>query len=251
MSTVQKPAWLERTTPTIRAVGWSCAEDVAHEAQTTETTDEDAVDPARLADEREARRAAELDAAHARAELAEVRAAAEESERRARDAGAEAEAAREALAKSASEMDARTREIVGCAERSIVDLALAVAERVVGRELAIDPSIVVSWVREAIAGAELGESAAIYVSSDMVANVPAEAWGDLQGRVAVDHELPPATAEVHDGARVVRCSQPARLSLVASSVASPSARPPVRPSVRPSGRPSIRPPGRDVEREAA
>jgi flagellar biosynthesis/type III secretory pathway protein FliH len=217
MSDARQLAWLERSSAEIRAVGWARGDAGAGDAE-RERAGAETVDASALAAEREARRAAEDDAQRVRAELASVRAAAAEIERAADEAFVRETEARDALAREVEAMATRTRELVDCAEREIMKLALAVAERVVGREVATDPSLVVAWVREAIAGAELGEGVAIYVSTDLAANIPEGAWGDLADRVAVDEELPRDTCEVHDGARVVPCSERARLSLVAGTV---------------------------------
>lgn len=217
MSDVRHLAWLERSSEEIRAVGWARGDAAATDAS-RESAGAETIDAEVLAAEREARRAAEDEAERVRAELAAVRAAAAEIERAADEAFAREAEARDALAREVEAMGTRTRELVECAEREIVKLALAVAERVVGREVAVDPSLVIAWVREAIAGAELGEGVAIYVSTDLEARIPADAWGELADRVAVDEELPRETCEVHDGARVIACSERARLSLVAGAV---------------------------------
>ncbi|MBS2012293.1 MAG: hypothetical protein JST00_05375 [Deltaproteobacteria bacterium] len=217
------PRWIERPSTEMRAVRWSRPD--GHALPDGSPRGDDAtIDEATFLAEREARVAAENEAALVRADLEVARAQAEESLRALGEACARESDAKAALAKIADETEARVRELVDCAEHQIVRLALAVAERVVGRELTVDPSLVVSWAREAIEGAELGEAVAIYVSTDIDASVAREAWGELAERVVVDPELPRATCELHDGARVVPCSEHSRLALVAASVSDGSDR---------------------------
>lgn len=86
----------------------------------------------------------------------------------------------------------------GC-ERSAVELAVAVAERIVGRELHSDPGIVVSWIRQALEVLSDGEDLEVRVARDVFESVSAETWQAVGGgRIVpiVDPKLGPGSCEV-------------------------------------------------------
>jgi flagellar biosynthesis/type III secretory pathway protein FliH len=117
-----------------------------------------------------------------------------------------------------------TERLVAGAEGELVKLALGIAERVVARELATSPALVVGWAREAIAASSLGEGLVVAVSSDLAASVDALEWGDLERLVTTDPALAPATAEIRDGKSVVTVGGGERLDLVAEQLAAVPAR---------------------------
>ena len=219
----KRPAWLERQSSEVRAVGWlsaptpppSSRRRFASQAPSCSGT----VDNGALAEEREARATVEAELDACRAELALARAELEAARFDAETARAHHEEARTELENAAVTMTARTNELVELAEREILKLALAVAERVVGGEIRADSTILVAWVKEVIALGDFGEAMAIALSADVAAKLPTEAWGELGARVAVDNELPAGTCEVKDGPRVVTVSEHARLALVGEAVA--------------------------------
>ncbi len=86
----------------------------------------------------------------------------------------------------------------GC-ERSAVELAVAIAERIVGRELRTDPGVVVQWVRQALEALSDGEDLEVRVARDVFESVPAETWQAVGGgRIVpiVDPRLGPGSCEV-------------------------------------------------------
>ena len=105
------------------------------------------------------------------------------------------------------------------AERELVQLAITVAERVVARELATAPELIVTWVREAVAGSDIGESFVVATSSDLSAAVPEAAWGELEEALRMDPALPAGTCEVRNGGRSVTVGADARLDSVAEHLA--------------------------------
>ncbi|MBX3186756.1 MAG: hypothetical protein KF819_07060 [Labilithrix sp.] len=208
---MQRPAWIVRAAPEVRPYTWARHVPAPPSAPSPEPL-VDAIDPARV-DALE-RAVVEAEGAAARAASEAARANAEVAALRERESvlAAEVDAARAALATFEAK-------VLGDAERELVRLAAALAERVVGRELAIDPSLVVAWAREALAESSFGEALAIAVSPDVAAQIGNDAWGELAPRVLVDASLPEATSELRDGAVALRSSAQTRLDLVVEHVA--------------------------------
>jgi flagellar biosynthesis/type III secretory pathway protein FliH len=157
-------------------------------------------------------------------QAAEAALAASEATRLA--SSAEAEETRRLLAAMRSELDeAReaTRRFAMTlredAERELVKLAMAVAARVVARELATAPELLVVWAREAIAGSPLGEQLELALSSDLSTTLTGADWGELAPFVARDPGLPSGTCEVRDGKRVITVDAATRLELVGEHLA--------------------------------
>lgn len=119
----------------------------------------------------------------------------------------------DALRADNASLAARLAEAEGASERSraqwvrdgepeLVRLALAVAERVVGRELAANPAVVASWAREAVDSLLTREGLSVTVSADVAAAVPAGAWERSFGTpppISVDVSLPPHSCNVSAG----------------------------------------------------
>ena len=105
------------------------------------------------------------------------------------------------------------------AEGELVKLAIAVAARVVGRELSVAPALIVDWAREALAGSDLAGSFVVATAADLSAAVPDAAWGELEDALRMDPALPAGTCEVRDGGRTVTVSAEERLETVAEALA--------------------------------
>jgi hypothetical protein len=113
------------------------------------------------------------------------------------------------------------QEILESSERDLVDLALVVAARVVGRELRSDPSLVASWVREGVAGLVAEDEVSVTVSPDV-----AEALGPGAGvgyRLAIDPTLGPLSCVVRGRYGRVDVGAEARLKLIAEALGAPEA----------------------------
>jgi flagellar biosynthesis/type III secretory pathway protein FliH len=83
--------------------------------------------------------------------------------------------------------------------RTVVELAVAIARRAVGRELDADASLVARWAREAIAESELGHDVTIVSSPDLAA----APWEELAERVVVDPSLGSGSCELRTATNVV------------------------------------------------
>lgn len=90
-------------------------------------------------------------------------------------------------------------------EPAIVALALAIAKRVVGREVAVDPQVVHAWIREAQG---LMPSGSVYVASDI------EGVENAQ----IDATLAAGTAEVRDDGSVIVVGADARMAAMADAL---------------------------------
>lgn len=115
------------------------------------------------------------------------------------------------------EMETLRERVLAASEPELVRLACAVAARVVGRELRVDPAVLASWAREAVAALDGREGAAVVVAPDVAARVPAEAWAHSLGSdhaVTVDPSLPPGAMAVRAGASTIDVSAAGRLAAV-------------------------------------
>jgi flagellar assembly protein FliH len=105
------------------------------------------------------------------------------------------------------------------AESELVKLALAVAERIVGRELATALALVVQWAREVIAGSALGDHFELALSTELASSLDTEAWGDLAAFVSTDPALEPGTCEIRDEGKVITVDAKTRLDLAREHLA--------------------------------
>lgn len=108
------------------------------------------------------------------------------------------------LERAKDETEAMRARVMEESEPAIVSLALAIAKRIVGREVTKDPALMHVWVREAQGLLPRGE---LFVAPD-VKGLDAE----------VDPLLSPGTAEVRDGASVVTVGADARVAAMADAL---------------------------------
>jgi flagellar biosynthesis/type III secretory pathway protein FliH len=120
------------------------------------------------------------------------------------------------LARAVSRMATLRRDVMQSSETELVKLAVAIAERVVGRELAADPALVVAWAKEAIQALGAGDEVVIAIASDVAEATPAEAWRGLaEGlQVKTDAALPDGAVEVRSPLGRVAAGATARLGAV-------------------------------------
>ncbi len=122
------------------------------------------------------------------------------------------------IAEMAVTMARLRRDVLEASEPELVQLSLSIAERVVGRELALDPGLVVAWAREAVQALASKNEVVIALAKDLASEVPAGGWGELQPRVEIDPDVPPGTVEVRAPEAVVAAGASARLSSVAQAL---------------------------------
>jgi hypothetical protein len=109
------------------------------------------------------------------------------------------------------------REALVAAERDLVHLALAIAGKVVGREIAADPAVLAGWAREGIAALGDQDRLTVAISPDLALRLPPDAWAlELDGIApVVDRALPPGGCEVRGSYGRVDAGLGPRLASVA------------------------------------
>lgn len=99
-------------------------------------------------------------------------------------------------------MESLRVQVLEASEPQLVELAMAVAGRVVGRELQTDPTTVAGWAREAVELFVTREGLVVSVAPDLASQVPPEAWASALATphtLVVDPSRAPGSASVHAG----------------------------------------------------
>jgi hypothetical protein len=116
------------------------------------------------------------------------------------------------------------RGILEASEGEMVRLACAVAERIARRELTVDPTIVLGWVREASEALAASDSLTLVVSPDLAATVDEVALRKSVSSTAtleIDASLGPMRCEIRTRVARVDASLEARLAAVAEELGVP------------------------------
>jgi flagellar assembly protein FliH len=125
------------------------------------------------------------------------------------------------LAEMAVAMARLRGDVLAASEGELVRLALAVAERVAGHELSIDPKLVLGWAQEAVVALATKDEVTIAIAPDLATAIPVEAWQRATNesvRVEVDAALGAGCCEVRTRASVVDASLEGRIQAVAREV---------------------------------
>jgi hypothetical protein len=133
----------------------------------------------------------------------------------------------DALRTHAHELEGRfgqyRREVLAEAEGQLLRLALALAERVVARELRTDPTLIAQWAADSLGAlaavsGEFRPSLAVGVATSAL--VPEDAWTDLLGDVKVERDpsLPPLGCELRAGFSAIDVSPAQRLGALRSEL---------------------------------
>ncbi|MFO0630457.1 MAG: FliH/SctL family protein [Polyangiales bacterium] len=133
----------------------------------------------------------------------------------------------DALRGHAMELEGRfgqyRREVLAESEGQLLRLALAIAERVVARELRTDPTLIARWAADALGAlaavsADLRPSLAVGAATSAL--VPEDAWAELLGDVRVERDpaLPPLGCELRAGFSAVDVSPAQRLGALRSEL---------------------------------
>ena len=125
-------------------------------------------------------------------------------------------ALREELGRMAVDLASVRARVIEESEPEIVRLALTVAERVVGRELSSDPSLVVEWVKEGMQALRNRKDVVVAVASDLASSIPPEALAEH--KVFVDEGLKPGTCELRDGSSVVPIGASERIAAMSDAL---------------------------------
>jgi flagellar assembly protein FliH len=112
---------------------------------------------------------------------------------------AELEVARATIAENAIAMASLRREILEASEADLVQLATAIAERIVRREVRVDPELVAKWAQEGLGALGEHDELTVVISSDVAKALPEARFRQLLGdgvALRVDAELPAGSCEV-------------------------------------------------------
>ncbi|MBX3209356.1 MAG: hypothetical protein KF764_30265 [Labilithrix sp.] len=128
-------------------------------------------------------------------------------------------ALREEIARLAVDLASVRARVLEESEPEVVRLAVTVAARVVGRELATDPALLAVWIREGLAALP-GKEAIVAVAPDVAAAVLPEVLADASGaaKVVVDGALRPGSCELREGATVVPVSARERIAAISDAL---------------------------------
>jgi len=129
-------------------------------------------------------------------------------------------ALREQVAEMAAAMAKLRRQVLEASEGELVKLALAIAERVVSRELATDPALIAAWAREAIQSLAAKDEVVIAVAKDVSQRVPSEAW-EMTGVdlcVQSDSQLEAGSVEVRTREGIIATGPAARIAAVSTAL---------------------------------
>lgn len=142
----------------------------------------------------------------------ELRVAARCAEEREADARADAD-------QRIAEVAERTAAVAAAIEERLVTLAFAIARKVVGRELASAPELLVAWAREALAASGLAGASVV---APPAARDAFAGWTETP--VDFDAELAGGTCELRTDTQTVEVSADARVDTVAEQVGAPRVR---------------------------
>jgi flagellar assembly protein FliH len=112
-------------------------------------------------------------------------------------------------------------EILEASERDLVRLALVIAEKVVGRELTTDPTIIALWARQGLEALEGQDNLEVIISPDIANAVPADAWTTTGGQAVtprVDPELAPGSCSVRGEFTRIDASLAARMQSISAAI---------------------------------
>lgn len=126
-----------------------------------------------------------------------------------------------ALEQARASVESARREALDESEGELVRLAMAIAERIVGRELTVDPKIVTGWARQGIEALGSVDSVKCVVSSDVGdALEETSAWAPegIELELMVDPTLPERSCEVRGRYGRVDAGLEARLDGLARSL---------------------------------
>lgn len=120
---------------------------------------------------------------------------------------------------------ARRRALEG-AERDVVGLAVAIAKRVLRKELETDASIVARWAKEGVDALAGAEKISVAVGPEMLEKIPQEVWNETLPEgvtLSVDARLSGYTCQVRSESSSLEHSLESRLDAVVNAVMSPQA----------------------------
>jgi flagellar biosynthesis/type III secretory pathway protein FliH len=127
-------------------------------------------------------------------------------------------ALRAQLAEMASAMAKLHRDVLEASEGELVRLALAIAERVVGKELELKPTLIVEWARQAVQLLAAKDEVVIGLARDVAQQIPREAWQAIDAELQTDPLLADGSVEVRAAGGTVAAGAAARLEAVSDAL---------------------------------
>jgi hypothetical protein len=115
-----------------------------------------------------------------------------------------------------TESIARVRDdVLRASERDLVELSIAIAERVIGRVVKHETNLFAAWAREAVVALGERDEITVALAPDVAAAVPSDAWeGTPRLRAELDASLPAGRVEVRGKFARVDADVRARLDAV-------------------------------------
>lgn len=130
---------------------------------------------------------------------------------------AQVAAAEAQLAEAIGELARVRREVLAASEPEVVRLALSIAEKVVGKTIELDPTMIGQWAAEGIAALSTKEDVVVAIGSGLAEHV-FEAVRATGATLVVDPTLDRYGCEVRGRFARVRTSATDRFALVAESL---------------------------------
>ncbi len=134
---------------------------------------------------------------------------------------AEVESLQQQLVTMASSAEHVRRQLLETCEADVVELAVALSERIVGRELTTDTGRIASWAKKALESLAEQRDLLVVVSQDVFDSVPRDAWRDAEGRVfvpRVDAKLARGSCDIRSTVSRIDGSLTARMRTIVESL---------------------------------
>lgn len=130
---------------------------------------------------------------------------------------AENAALRAEVGRLASQLASVKARVLAESETEIVRLAIAVGERIAGRELEMEPELILQWVKDGAAALPKKSRVDVAVAPDVAKMLSAE---DLEsfGNVVIDESLKAGTCELREGPRTIHVGVAARAEAIADAL---------------------------------
>lgn len=128
---------------------------------------------------------------------------------------------RQQVLKLATSAERTRRQVLEACESDVVELAAAIATRIVARELASCPTIYAQWTREALSKLAEQSDLSVLVSADVFEAVPSEAWANAAGEgftPKVDPKLAPGSCEIRSSVSRIDGSATARIRAIVEAL---------------------------------
>jgi Flagellar assembly protein FliH len=129
----------------------------------------------------------------------------------------EVDVLRNEVAKLAQLIATLRAKIVEESEPEILRFCVSIADRIVAREIAQDPTIIIDWIREGLTAMPGRDEIVVAVAPDIAQLMPSLA--DSTGtKVIVDPSLHKGSCEVREGATTAEISAAARIAAIADAL---------------------------------